>query len=112
MPVCGDACVETWSAWIVTGKMNRRPVSRSTGVRTSHHGPVVTEEMFGGRHRHCCGERFFERYGVDIENANRPSHGRLRRLLAIESRLRQPDRRSCLLTLPTSLEMSPNVAVG
>src|SRR4029453_15391036 len=34
----------------------------------------------------------------------------LRRLLACESRLRRPERRGCLLTLPTSLEMSPWVS--
>src|SRR5262245_61405426 len=37
-------------------------------------------------------------------------YGRLRRLLAFESRLRRPERRSCLLTAPTSLEMSVNTA--
>jgi hypothetical protein len=38
MPVCGNACVETWSGLFVTGKMTRRPASL-LGVRTSHHGP-------------------------------------------------------------------------
>jgi transposase len=46
-----DACVEIWS--VDRDRQNewatRLP---STGVRTSHHGPVVTEEMFGGHHRH------------------------------------------------------------
>jgi hypothetical protein len=37
-------------------------------------------------------------------------YGRLRRLLAFESRLRRPERRSCLLTAPTSLEMSVKIA--
>jgi hypothetical protein len=32
--LCGDVV-----PCCVTGKMSRRPASRSTGVRTSHHGP-------------------------------------------------------------------------
>jgi len=35
----------------------------------------------------------------------RRSYGRLRRLWAYEGRLRQPTRRGCLLTWPTSLEI-------
>jgi hypothetical protein len=41
----------------------------------------------------------------------RLTYGRLRRLLAFESRLRRPERRSCLLTAPTSLEMSVGTAL-
>jgi hypothetical protein len=44
-----------------------------------------------------------------IPNAHRLRHGRLRRLLAVESRLRRPERALCVLTLPTSLEMSPRL---
>jgi hypothetical protein len=52
-----------------------------------------------------------ERRGVDVPHAHRVSHGRLRRLLAVESRLRQPEGHRCVLTSPTSLEMSPRIGL-
>jgi hypothetical protein len=43
---------------------------------------------------------------VDIEHGGDTPTAASADSFAIESRLRQPERRSCVLTLPTSLEMA------
>jgi hypothetical protein len=59
-----------------------------------------------------AGTNFLSVEAWTSDNADRLSHGRLRRLLANESRLRRPERRRCVLTVPTSLEISPQFSAA
>ncbi len=59
-----------------------------------------------------AGTNFLSVEAWTSDNADRLSHGRLRRLLANESRLRRPERRRCVLTVPTWVEISPQFSAA
>jgi hypothetical protein len=110
----GDACMRE----CLCGDLVRRTRDRQNEEATrlpppgsSHESSWsgVTEEMLGGQPRSSSSEESSSVEAWTSGTLAARGHGRLRRLVARESRLRRPERATCLLTGPTSLEMSPRL---
>jgi hypothetical protein len=72
---------------------------------------TLAEEMCGSDTTNRDGVQITRAVRVDISQLERPGTAASADSFADESRLRRPDRATCLLTVPTSLEMFTDCSI-